>query len=769
MLQDSGARVVITERGLAAPGVSGDRSLRLEADAAAIDAVSAAPLAGTAQATSLAYVIYTSGSTGQPKGVEVQHRSVVNFLLSVQKEPGLTPEDRVLAVTTLSFDIAVLELYLPLITGARVTIATRETAMDPARLIELMESSGATLMQATPATWRMLLEAGWSGRPSMRVLCGGEPLSRELADALLPRCAGLWNMYGPTETTVWSTLEPVGPGPGRMAIGRPLANTTLYVLSPDQAPVAGDAEGELHIGGDGLARGYHGQPGRTADRFVPDPFAGRPGARMYRTGDLARWLPDGRVECLGRVDQQVKIRGFRIELGEIESALHQHPAVRQAVVVARADPGGEPRLVAYVVPAGADGKLPGPSELRQHLLESLPEYMLPAVYVAVSRFPLTGSGKIDRNALPAVGAQGTGETVHREPAVPPRTETERRLVAVWEEVLGLQGIGIHDEFSSLGGHSLLAVSLFVRIEKALGIVAPVRLLFRAPTVAQLAHELDHPARWVEVDPVVPIQPRVEGSPAVPLFCVPGVGGHVFMFRELSRLLGPDQPLYGLQLQELSLTDGSLGSVEAIAAAFVKHVRTVQPVGPYALAGYSFGGLVVYEMALQLLDQGEPVHLVALLDSLVAVGARTMPAWRKVPVHLSALAQLGPGERYNYVRSRVERRVTKMRGQLGLGSRALPDGTVGDRMRAVRQLCMEAQLRYTGRAYPPGAGRLTLFHATIEPAWTRFLVPEKNNGWEPLAPGRIEVIDIECDHQGMMSQPAVASLADRLRPRVPHAA
>jgi amino acid adenylation domain-containing protein len=351
MLADAGARFVLTHEALAADlHAEGNVLVCLDADAEAIarrDAENPSPVAG---AEHLAYVIYTSGSTGKPKGVQITHDSVVNFLTAMRHRPGLTARDALLAVTTLCFDIAALEVFLPLSVGARVEIAPREVAQDGARLAERLAVSGATVMQATPATWRLLLETSWSGGPGLKILCGGEPLTPELAQQLLARGASVWNLYGPTETTVWSTVHQVDGRTGPVPIGRPIANTQVYVVDGRGQPVPVGVKGELLIGGAGVARGYRGRPELTAEKFIPDPFGGRPGARLYRTGDVVRWLPGGELECLGRVDHQVKIRGFRVEPGEIEAALRQHPGVAQAAVAAREDTPGDKRLVAYVVP-----------------------------------------------------------------------------------------------------------------------------------------------------------------------------------------------------------------------------------------------------------------------------------------------------------------------------------------------------------------------------------------------------------------------------------
>ncbi len=432
----------------------------------------------------LAYVIFTSGSTGRPKGVAVSHRALVNLLESMGREPGLGERDVLLSVTTLSFDIAALELYLPLIKGAKVALASRDEALDGPLLMELLKSSGATVMQATPATWRLLMESGWEGPGGLKVLCGGEALSRELADALLGRAGEVWNVYGPTETTVWSSVWRVEAGDGVISIGRPIANTQMWVVDGQLQAMPVGVPGELCIGGMGVARGYWERPELTAERFVADPFSGEAGARLYRTGDVARWLPDGRLECLGRVDHQVKVRGYRIELGEIEAAIAQHGAVREVVVVAREDVPGDKRLVAYVVAPEAPADLV--EQLRGLIRASSPEYMVPSHFMTLDALPLTHNGKIDRRALPAPSA---GPRIARSHAAP-STPTERAVAAIWSAVLGIDPIGIEDDFFELGGHSLLATQVVARVRQTLSVELPLRDLFLAPTISRLAARVD---------------------------------------------------------------------------------------------------------------------------------------------------------------------------------------------------------------------------------------------------------------------------------------
>jgi amino acid adenylation domain-containing protein len=430
----------------------------------------------------LAYVIYTSGSTGRPKGVQIPHRALVNFLTTMRRRPGLTPQDVLVAVTTLSFDIAGLELFLPLTTGARLVLAAAEATKDPRALSVLLERSRATFMQATPTTWRMLIDSGWPGLPGMKALCGGEALPVALADRLVAAGLELWNMYGPTETTVWSTCARIVTQGEPLTIGRPIANTTLYILDAMMAPVPTGVTGELWIGGDGLARGYRGRPDLTDERFVSHPFDPTPGARIYRTGDLARYRSDGTVEFLGRIDHQVKVRGFRIELGEIETVLARHPEIVDAVVVAR-DSGAEAELAAYVT--ARQNPVPA-HELRQYLGRTLPAYMVPSTVTTLEAFPLTPTGKVDRKALPAPSWECVAVADFVEPATP----TERTIAELWQEVLAIERVGAEDSFFERGGHSLLAARVVAEVRTRCEVEISVRALFERPQLREFAAGVD---------------------------------------------------------------------------------------------------------------------------------------------------------------------------------------------------------------------------------------------------------------------------------------
>jgi amino acid adenylation domain-containing protein/non-ribosomal peptide synthase protein (TIGR01720 family) len=484
MIEDAGLPVLVTQ-GSVAPGLPKSAAVTLCVDELReeIAAESAEAISEPVEGADLAYVIYTSGSTGRPKGVQLPHRALRNLFWAMKQWPGIDAADSLLAVTTLSFDIATLELLLPLVEGARVVLATRETATDGRLLAEEMAATGATMMQATPSTWRMLLDAGWQGRPGLRGLICGEALPPDLARRLLAKGVELWNMYGPSETTIYSLGTRIVDD--TITIGRPIANTEVHILDHEGRPVPPGVPGELCIGGSGLARGYVNRPELTAEQFIPNPFPSDLADRVYRTGDLVRRRVDGAIDYLGRIDHQVKLRGYRIELGEIESVLMWQDRVKESVVVVREDRPGDRRLVAYVVPAPEAGPADDlRRRLRAALTDKLPGYMVPSAFVFLDALPRTPSGKTDRNALPApeLGQESRAATAY----VGPRDAEEKALCELFAQVLGVPDVGIDDSFFALGGHSLLATRLVARIRATLGVELPVRGLFEKPTVAELA-------------------------------------------------------------------------------------------------------------------------------------------------------------------------------------------------------------------------------------------------------------------------------------------
>ncbi len=588
----------------------------------------------------LAYIIYTSGSTGKPKGVQIYHSSLTNFLKSMSQTPGISKSDILLAVTTICFDIAALELYLPLIAGAEVVIVSREVASDAWQLVSTLDRSGATVMQATPATWRMLLSAGWEASSSdsssktsekqLKILCGGEALPTQLANQLLDRGIEVWNMYGPTETTIWSLiynvmLTPTGEQPINdikekpQSIGKPIANTQTYILDSYLQPVGVGVAGELYIGGAGVAKGYLNRSDLTSERFIPNPFDSQienPHSKLYKTGDLARYLADGNIEYLGRADHQVKIRGFRIETGEIEAVLNKHPMVKETVVIAREDRPGEKRLVAYVV-LGIDkdneSHIPGDilAQIKQHLQQKLVDYMVPSVFVVLPQLPLTPNGKVNRRALPAPDLSNFSRS---DNFVAPRDPIEQQLAEIWSEILNLNPVGVKDNFFDLGGHSLLAVNLMAKIQRSFGKQLPLSALLTSRTIEDLANLVRRENPSISSS-LVPI--NTQGN-NIPFFCVHPAGGNVLCYLDLSNHLGKNQPFYGLQAQGFNQGEKIFTTVEEMAGFYVTIIQEFQPEGPLQIGGWSFGGVVAFEMGQQLLQQGREVSLLAILDTWVPI-------------------------------------------------------------------------------------------------------------------------------------------------------
>ena len=482
MLADAEVPILLTEeRMIGVVDPRGAQVLCVDRDREQIAAQAADALATPGDPEWLAYVIYTSGSTGQPKGVEVTHRSVANLLGAMRERPGLSEDDVVANITTPAFDLSVPDWYLPLTTGARLVIVPREATADGAGLEDWLARTGATLMQATPTTWQLLVDAGWAGSAGLKIVCGGEGLPPALAEQLQGRGAGLWHMYGPTETTVWSSIRELRPGDGPPPLGGPIANTSFYVLDANRQPAPIGIPGELYIGGDGVAQGYHQRPELSAEKFVASAFS--PGKRLYRTGDLLRWRGDGSLEFHGRIDQQIKLRGYRIELGEIEAMLSTFPAVGAVAAAVRDIAPGDRRLIAYIVP-GADEL--DPDELRRALKRKLPPFMVPSLFVTLPALPVTANGKLDRAALPLpTGAQPREGRSY----APPESPLEETLASIWSDVLAVDRVGIDDDFFELGGHSMLAVRMLARVQDDFGAAPYLGAMFDHSTIRKLSELL----------------------------------------------------------------------------------------------------------------------------------------------------------------------------------------------------------------------------------------------------------------------------------------
>lgn len=608
VLQDSQAPLLLTQQKVLET-LSCDRPMAicLDTDWSLIAQESKTNLKSAVSPNNLAYIIYTSGSSGRPKGVQLQHSGVVNFLSSMQRDFHITTQDSLLAVTTLSFDIAVLEIFLPLITGARLHMLSQETTTNGDELGRALSVFHPTMMQATPATWNMLLDTGMPTIHHLTILCTGEAMPHHLLEQLMAKKpAAIWNLYGPTETTIWSSTQKMTSASLPITIGRPIANTQMYIVDAAGKPVPVGIPGELLIGGAGLARGYLHQPELTAEKFVPNPFSDDPASRLYRTGDLVRYLPDGTIDYLHRIDQQVKIRGFRIELAEIETILRQHPAVRGAAVIMHEDAQAGKQLIAYIVTSQKSSLTT--KILTEALREKLPDYMMPSAFMQLDALPLTPNGKLDRKAL-----SGTHSTTITTGAstVLPTTMIQYQLLQIWEELLNKRSISMQDNFFLLGGHSLLATRLIIKIEQAFDRKITLPTLFAGPTIDQLAHALQKDGQSVLRPNIIGIQ--TNGTQR-PFFFLHGdyKGGPAYCYA-LMRILGKDQPFYVLEPYQFNEQQNT-PTIETMAEAQLKSIRSIQPHGPYSLGGFCNGALVAYEMARQLDAQGEQTDMLIIIDA-----------------------------------------------------------------------------------------------------------------------------------------------------------
>lgn len=625
MLEDSESKFLITNKSFSSTLQSNTKKLVLETIFSDLSKYPQTPLTEKVSINNVAYLLYTSGSTGKPKGVAISHKNLVNLLFSVLEKPGVTETDVLISITTISFDIAMAELFAPLLIGAKLVITNEETAKDTRLLLDVMKKEGITMMQATPATWQMLLYSGWDEPLPIRAISTGEALPMALAKSILQRVTELWNMYGPTETTIWSARKLITNADELITIGHPMTNTQFYIVDEQNRLVAPGKTGELCIAGDGVAKGYWKRDDLTAEKFIKNPFETVLGPVLYRTGDLAKLLPSGDVHCLGRIDQQVKIRGQRIELGEIEQALDALDGVNSSVVILQ-----DELLIATIISSETSHHDPNQT-WKEVLKNQLPSHMIPHQFNFVKAFPTTLSGKIDRKAL----LQNLPINDQTIGSIAPTTPSEKIIATIWQDCLKIDKIDATSDFFEIGGHSVVGVQVMARLEKETGNRLPLVALLKHPTVKKLAAYMD--SEFFVWDSLVPLKP--EGT-KTPLYVVHGANHNVLMFNALAHHLDKDQPVYGLQSRGLSGVDEPHDSIDQMAADYIAEIVAKNPDGPYALGGFSYGGIVAYEMTRQLRAQGKEVTILAQFDTYVYPSYYyTSPLKKKLLMHLFQMGKV----------------------------------------------------------------------------------------------------------------------------------
>ena len=700
------------------------------------------------RSTNLAYVMYTSGSTGQPKGVCIPHQAVVR-LVRETNYVDFSPQQVFLQLAPISFDAATFEIWGSLLNGAKLVLFPGDKP-SLAELGQIIQKQQITTLWLTAGLFHLMVDERLADlQPLRQLIAGGDVLSVPHVQKVLsnlPNCQ-LINGYGPTENTTFTCYYPIVKTDTLLTsipIGRPISNTQVYILDAYLQPVPIGIPGQLYIGGDGLARGYLDRPQLTAEKFIPNPFAT---GKLYKTGDLARYLPDGNIEFLGRMDNQVKIRGFRIELGEIEAQLAQHPSVREVTVIDLLDDRGNKSLVAYLVCPQVP---PTARELRTFLQSRLPDYLIPSAFVKIDALPLTPNGKIDRRALPAPELARSESPAAR---VAPRNELELQLTEIWERLLGVRSIGIRDNFFELGGHSLIAVRLFAEIEQTWGQNLPLATLFQKQTIEELASVLRQEEWSAPWSSLVPIK---SGGNKPPLFCLHPVGGNILEYYTLANHLDRDRPIYGLQSQGLDGKQPPFRRVEDMASHYIQEVRTVQPHGPYYLLGYSFGGLVAYEIAQQLMADGEKIDLLALLDCSAPNLPNLRPSsLQSARIHLSNIWQLNLQERSSYIMGRIAYRFRTTNERDFLAQSLYKPEDLTPQLLNILDANLQAGEDYVARSH---LGKVTLFRCQVQDL-EHYLHPEF--GWSSLVAG-LDIHHLPGSHFTMMKEPRIRTLAEKLK-------
>ncbi|HEX3151861.1 MAG TPA: amino acid adenylation domain-containing protein [Gemmataceae bacterium] len=762
MLEDTNAAVLLTQSALLdrLPDV-GDRLVNINEIEAELSKQSTSDLEKTHTADSIAYVIYTSGSTGKPKGVVVRHRAALNTIDWVNRTFGVTSKDRLLFVTSLSFDLSVYDIFGVLGAGGCLRMTDEQELKDPARLADILRTDHITMWDSAPAALQQLVPFFSRGTPShdlKLVMLSGDWIPVTLPDQVrsaFPN-AKVMALGGATEAAIWSNWFPVDkvdPAWPSIPYGKPIRNARYHVLDKNLQPTPVGVPGELHIGGLCLAEGYLNRPELTAERFIADPFA--PGERLYKTGDLARYMPDGNLEFLGRIDHQVKVRGFRVEMGEIETALGQHPAVRDSVVKPFRDDSGNVSLAAYVV-----RKSPvETSDLAKHLRAGLPDYMVPAAFVYLDVLPLTPNGKVDRAALPVPDAPAAAAAATAY--VPPANDAERALQSLWEEVLNTRPVSMTTRFEDLGGHSLLAAQLIARIESRLGHKIPLETLFTAPTIRELASMIQ---RKLEVGKGSLVPLNVEGNQP-PLFLIAGAGGHVFTFHKFARLLGNEFPAYGMKAIGVDGSEPPLDRVEPIAERYIEEILKARPRGPFVLSGYSVGGLMAFEIALLMQKRGIDVARVVLFDTHAPGYPRRLPWPIRMGIHFKNFLTR-PGEhKWRYAAERFKNLRHRVLAAMGLGHLDLPvqalvGGLSDQTLKMVWAALERARLRY----WPSGQfnGQVVLVRSGEHEKWAATRLNDPLKGWARWTTQPVQVVEVPVGHMEIFSEENMDRLVTQMR-------
>ncbi|MDZ8108279.1 MAG: amino acid adenylation domain-containing protein [Nostoc sp. DedQUE12a] len=715
----------------------------------------------------LAYVIYTSGSTGKPKGVLLQHRGLSNLAKAQIQVFNLQPTNHILQFASLSFDASIFEIVMALQTGATLYLANKESLLPGQPLLQLLREKAITHVTLPPAVLAVLPT---ESLPALQtIICAGESCTDDILKRWWNSQRRFFNAYGPTEATVWSTVAEISTMSEKPPIGRPIANTQIYILDKHLQPLPIGIAGELYISGEGLAQGYLNRPELTTEKFILNPFSDQNKARLYKTGDLARYRPDGNIEFLGRIDNQVKIRGFRIELSEIETVLSHHQSVQKAVVIAKDNVSGDKYLVAYIVPNLETQNFA--SLLRKFLKEKLPEYMIPKAFVVLDSLPLTASGKVDRLALTELDTYAS--RLIDKTFIAPRTPTESTLAKIWAEVLNVERVGIYDNFFDLGGDSLLTVRLMKQIHKQFERELPLSSLFLNPTIESLATSLSSATDSLPWSPLVPIQPA--GS-SPPFFCVHPIFGVVFPYYELAHHLGKNQPFYGLQPIGLDGKSSPLTNIEDMAAHYIKALRSVQPKGPYFIGGWSFGGWVAFEMAQQLRKSGEEVALLAVLDTLAPIPGNIPSLGNGFKFMLTTVARyIWPFFLdYLYLIIAIANNRINTLLQTNFFSHLIPkgDATVNvipeeSKLKLLSELAIRPMLRvfyansqavlnYIPQTYPK---RINLLRTKVQ---STIANEDPSMGWHQLTAEGTEIHHIPGNHLTMLKKPHIQILAAQLK-------